>query len=279
MNKRRLPVSWYIFRERKLFARVVEDTVEIPAFSPDSDPCSELGFEFTFLNPLSGSSGKTIIGAIAAAESAAAGQTDRDGISSLDRSQFQFHEVRSILAIMDREQLGDYARSRQLTEWNHTMRLCPFCGGPLSDLEDENAKGCPHCDLHFYPPVSPAVITAIIKDGKILLAHNRRFPSGLYSLVAGFVEPGEDLEGCVKREIFEEVGVHVANIRYFGSQPWPFPHSLMVGFTADYESGEIRVDGREIDDARWFTPDNIPNIPRKGSISRDIIDWYLDTYR
>jgi NAD+ diphosphatase len=279
MNKRRLPVPWFIFHERKLFSRVEGDTVEIPAFPPDYDPCGELGFGFAFINPVSSSNGKTIIGAIAGTGSTAAERSDEDRNAGPDSSRFQFYEVRSILALMGREQLGDYARSRQLTEWNHTMRLCPSCGGPLSDLEDENAKGCPHCDLHFYPPVSPAVITAIIRDGAILLAHNERFPKGLYSLVAGFVEPGEDLEGCVKREVFEEVGVRVTNIRYFGSQPWPFPHSLMVGFTAEYDSGEIRVDGREIDDARWFTPDTIPNIPRKGSISREIIDWYVDTYR
>ncbi len=272
-------VPWFIFQERKLFARVEGDTVEIPAFPSGSGPGSDLGFGVTFVNPISSSNGKTIIGAIAGTESTATERSDKDRNPDLDSSLFQFHEVRSILALMDREQLGDYARTRQLTEWNYTMKLCPSCGGPLDDLDDEHAKTCTSCDLHFYPPVSPAVITAIIKDGKILLAHNRRFPEGLFSLVAGFVEPGEDLEGCVKRELFEEVGVQVTNIRYFGSQPWPFPHSLMIGFTAEYESGEIRVDGREIDDARWFATDPIPNIPKKGSISREIIDWYLAKYR
>ncbi|MDD3918042.1 MAG: NAD(+) diphosphatase, partial [Synergistaceae bacterium] len=116
---------------------------------------------------------------------------------------------------------------------------------------------------------------AVVRDGKLLLAHGTRFPSGRYSVLAGFVEPGESLEETVEREIFEEVGIKVKDIAYFGSQPWPFPHSLMLGFTARWASGEIVPDGVEIGDADWFTPENMPEIPPSISISRKLIDHWL----
>jgi NAD+ diphosphatase len=115
----------------------------------------------------------------------------------------------------------------------------------------------------------------VLKDHQILLAHSQRFPAKFYSVLAGFVEPGETLEACVKREILEEVGITVKNIRYFGSQPWPFPDSLMVGFTAEYGDGNIRIDPSEITDAGWFSADQLPPIPPKISIARRLIDWFL----
>ena len=131
--------------------------------------------------------------------------------------------------------------------------------------------------LH-YPRLSPAIIVAVINDNRILLAHADRFASGLYSVLAGFVEPGEAFEECVKREVKEEVGIMVKNIRYFGSQPWPFPNSLMVGFTADYDSGKISIDGIEIKDAGWFKANDLPRIPGKISIARRLIDWFVERY-
>ena len=125
----------------------------------------------------------------------------------------------------------------------------------------------------------PAVIVAVIKGNQILLAHSKRFPAKFYSVLAGFVEPGETLEECIHREILEEVGVTVKNIRYFGSQPWPFPNSLMVAFTADYAGGKISIDGNEIMDAGWFTADNLPPIPAKISIARRLIDWFVEKHQ
>ncbi|MBA7702443.1 NADH pyrophosphatase [subsurface metagenome] len=110
---------------------------------------------------------------------------------------------------------------------------------------------------------------------QLLLARARHFPPGLHSVIAGFVEPGETLEGAVRREVQEEVGLTIKDIRYFGSQPWPFPDSLMIGFIATYESGEICLDDPEIEDAGWFTADNLPSIPDKISIARKLIDWFL----
>ena len=150
---------------------------------------------------------------------------------------------------------------------------------PTADKQDERAKICQQCGLVNYPRVSPAIIVAVIKDDQILLARSGRFPGGFFSVLAGFVEPGESLEACVKREVFEETGIAVQNIRYFGSQPWPFPDSLMVGFTAEYAGGDIQIDGREIVAADWYSRDNLPNIPPGISIARQLIDWFAEKVR
>jgi NAD+ diphosphatase len=126
--------------------------------------------------------------------------------------------------------------------------------------------------------MSPAIIVAVVRDKTILLAHAARFPGAMYSVLAGFVEPGESLEECVRREVKEEAGVDLKHIRYFGSQPWPFPNSLMIGFTAAYAGGEITADQKEIVDARWFQAKDLPLIPEKVSIARKLIDWFVEKY-
>ena len=169
-------------------------------------------------------------------------------------------------------------RASQITNWDRTHQFCSRCGAPIKDKRNERAKICPNCELVHYPRLSPAIIVAIVKEKKILLAHANRFPSKFYSVLAGFVEPGETFEECVEREVKEEVGIRVKNIRYFGSQPWPFPNSLMVGFTAEYDSGEIAIDDVEIQDAGWFPANGLPRIPGKISIARRLIDWFRETY-
>ena len=139
-----------------------------------------------------------------------------------------------------------------------------------------NALRCPGCGLTAFPKISPAVIVLVEKEGKLLLARGRRFALPFYSVLAGFVEPGESLEDTVHREILEEVGIRVKNVRYFGSQPWPYPDSLMIGFTAEYAGGEIKEDPEEILDAAWFAPDDLPSIPGKVSIARKLIDWFVE---
>ena len=165
----------------------------------------------------------------------------------------------------------------QLLHWHLTSRYCGKCGQETNDKTDERAKICPRCRHVIYPRLSPAVIVAIVKDNRILLARNRRYKGSFYSVLAGFVEPGETLEECVQREIQEEVGMTVKNIRYFGSQPWPFPDSLMIGFVSDYAAGEIAVDGSEIIEAAWFPRDDLPQIPPKISIARQLIDWFAQS--
>ncbi|GAB4371971.1 MAG: hypothetical protein Kow009_08080 [Spirochaetales bacterium] len=164
--------------------------------------------------------------------------------------------------------------------WDRNTRFCGVCGAPTTDKPDERAKICtdPLCRSVFYPKISPAVIVAILDDDRILLAHNRKFVSKFYSLIAGFVEIGESLEDCVHREVREEVGVEVTNIRYFGSQPWPTPDSLMIGFLVDYAGGDIRIQADELHDARWFSPPDIPALPPSDSIARRILRWYETEY-
>ena len=167
-------------------------------------------------------------------------------------------------------------RAVQLVEWARTHRYCGRCGEPTEAVPGERARRCTACDLLAYPRLAPAVITLIEReDGKALLARNANFPQPTFSCIAGFVEPGETVENAVRREVREEVGVELADLRYFGSQPWPFPHQLMLGFQALHGSGEITVDGVEIAEAAWFGPDDLPMIPPPISISRRLIDDWL----
>lgn len=167
-------------------------------------------------------------------------------------------------------------RAVQLVTWDRTHQFCGQCGTPTEHLPGERARKCPACGLTAYPRISPAVIVLVTHGDRILLARGRNFPADFYSTPAGFVEAGESLEEAVEREIGEELGVTVRDIRYFGSQPWPFPHQLMVGFTATWESGELQIDENELADAKWFTRDAMPKIPPRLSISRRLIDSYLE---
>jgi NAD+ diphosphatase len=187
-----------------------------------------------------------------------------------------FMELRSLYNVLDEDIFLLAGKAIQIVHWDHTHQYCSCCGVQVSQLPDERAKKCPECGSLSYPRISPAVIVAVLKDNKILLARARNFNSNMYSIIAGFVEPGETLEECIKREVMEEVNLQVKNIKYFGSQHWPFPHSLMIGFTAEYENGEISVDGTEISDAGWFEADALPEIPPKMSISREIIDSFIE---
>ncbi|MDH3413433.1 MAG: NAD(+) diphosphatase [Gammaproteobacteria bacterium] len=163
-------------------------------------------------------------------------------------------------------------RAYQILEWDRNHQYCSRCGTPNVRRTDERARRCSGCGFTSYPPVTPAIMILVTRGRELLLARKPIWPDGRYSALAGFVEPGETLEDTIRRETREEVGVEVKNIRYFGSQPWPFPHSLMVAFTAEHAGGEIRPDGVEIVEARWFKPDKLPNLPPPVSISRQLID-------
>jgi len=165
----------------------------------------------------------------------------------------------------------------QYMNWLRNTKFCSRCAAPMSPRTEDKGLGCPnnYCKKVVYAPLHPAVIVAVERDGKLLLAHNARMPAKRYSVLAGFVEPGESLEHTIEREIMEEVGIGVENVRYFGSQSWPFPCSLMLGFTARWKSGELRADGVELDDAGWFAPGELPDIPPAVSISRKLIDDFV----
>jgi NAD+ diphosphatase len=162
-----------------------------------------------------------------------------------------------------------------LVEWDTMHRWCGSCAVPTELVVGERARRCPRCEFVFYPRISPAVIALVERDGRILLARNANFPAGRFSLVAGFVEPGESLERAAAREVREEVGIEIADLRYWGSQPWPFGRSLMVGFYARYAGGDLRVDGVEIAEADWFALDGLPDLPAPISIARKMIDHYV----
>lgn len=174
-------------------------------------------------------------------------------------------------------------RAMQIVTWDRSHLYCGHCATPTETLARERARRCPRCNLTSYPRISPATIIAVVRRDeygeRILLARNHRFPPGRYSVVAGFVEPGESLEECAYREVLEEVGIRIRNVRYFGSQPWPFPNSLMVGFTAEYDCGEIRLEESELADAQWFAAGNLPNLPPKMTIARKLIDWFVGKER
>lgn len=190
-----------------------------------------------------------------------------------------FQGLRKLWGLLEEDAWRLAGRAVQIVEWDRNHRFCGRCGSETKPHPKERARVCPGCGLEHYPRLSPAVIVLIEKGDRMLLARSPHFVRGVYSTLAGFVEPGESLEQTVAREVFEEVGVELANIRYFGSQPWPFPNSLMIGFTAEYAGGELRPQEGEIEDARWFGVDDLPLLPPGMSIARALIDDFLARHR
>ncbi len=181
------------------------------------------------------------------------------------------------LAVELGEQLFMLAgRALQVIQWDRDHQFCGRCGGKTIDHPSDRAKICSRCNHSCYPRISPCVIVLVTRGSEILLARSPHWTADMYSTLAGFVEPGETVEQAVHREIFEEVGISVCNLEYQASQPWPFPHSLMIGFYAEFSGGQIQVDGQEISDAGWFKLDKLPLIPPVGSISRQLIDNYIE---
>jgi NAD+ diphosphatase len=190
-------------------------------------------------------------------------------------SPYEVRSLRSLLGQVSDEAVGLAGRAVQIEAWADTHRFCGRCATPTVPSPGERSLRCPACDLTAYPRVAPAIIVLVRRGDEALLARSGRFPRPFFSTLAGFVEAGESLEETLAREVREEVGIEVTNLRYFGSQPWPFPHSLMVGFTADYAGGEIVVDGEEIAEARWFRATELPMVPPRTSIARRLIEAWV----
>jgi NAD+ diphosphatase len=188
----------------------------------------------------------------------------------------EFTGVRELFCRIPDRELALAGLAVQAIDFDRTTRFCGECGSQTVQVHTERAKRCPSCNLVIYPQISPAIIVLIKRGDQVLLARSPRFPPGMFSVIAGFVEQGENLEHTIHREVKEETGILVRNIRYFGSEPWPFPHSLMIGFTADYAGGDIVIDAHEIESAFWFDREHLPRIPERMSISRALINSWLE---
>jgi len=180
--------------------------------------------------------------------------------------------LRTLFSVLDDAHFALAGRALQIVDWDRTHQFCGRCGARTEAKREERARVCPACKLSAYPRVAPATMMLVRRDDELLLGRSPHFPPGMYSALAGFVEPGESLEQCVQREVAEEVGVRVSNIRYFASQSWPFPHSLMIAFVCDWESGDIRPQEAEIEAANWFKVLQLPKLPSRISIARRLID-------
>lgn len=193
---------------------------------------------------------------------------------------YAFESLRPLYSRLDEQSFWLAGRAVQIVDWDRTNQYCGRCGREMTTHTHDRSKVCPNCGLTSFPRLAPAVIVRVQRmtatGPEILLARANRFPTSMFSVLAGFVEPGETLEDCVEREILEEVGITVKNIDYFGSQPWPFPHSLMIAFTADHESGDIAVDPIELAEAGWFSPESLPTIPPPPSIANRLITSWLN---
>ena len=189
-----------------------------------------------------------------------------------------FRDLRMLFGSLEPELHTIAGRAVQIVEWDRTHQFCGVCGSRTELSEGDRSRSCPECRIPMYPRLSPAMIVAVEKNDQILLGRSSHFPPGIYSVLAGFVEPGESAEDAVIREVYEETRIVVDDVRYFGSQPWPFPNSLMLGFTARYVSGEIDTQfDDEIEDAKWCSVEDMPNtFPGSISISQWLLNDFLE---
>jgi NAD+ diphosphatase len=185
---------------------------------------------------------------------------------------FSWQGLRTLFSVLEDAQFALAGRALQLVDWDRSHQFCGRCGVRTEVKREERVRVCPACKLSAYPRVAPAVMALVRRGSELLLARGPHFPAGMYSALAGFVEPGESLEQCLAREVAEEVGVRICNTRYFASQSWPFPHSMMIAFVCEWSSGEIRPQAGEIEEANWFEVLQLPKLPSKISIARRLID-------
>lgn len=192
---------------------------------------------------------------------------------------YSWQPLRSLLGEVDEELFQLAGRALQITRWYRDHQYCGVCGQQTSESLTDRSLVCQGCGARFYPRIAPCVIGLVIRGDQCLLGRGVRHPEGLYSTLAGFVEPGESAEQAFAREVMEETSIEVTNVRYFGSQPWPFPGQLMIGFTAEYVAGEIRPKPDEIIDADWFSIDALPKIPPQSTIAGQLIRSFVSQIR
>ncbi|MBM3802841.1 MAG: NAD(+) diphosphatase [Acidimicrobiia bacterium] len=252
------PSLWFAFHRNRLLLH--RDGQELCV--PGHEQWQALGLEYSATHYL-GVMGAAHCYAVPLADE----PVDCDGVVLQD--------LRSVLLTMDSSITGVAGLAFQIVHWDRTHQFCGQCGQPMEAMLEERARQCTRCDLMFFPRLCPVIIVRVCRGEELLLARSPHTPPGMYSVLAGFVEPGETLEEAVAREVMEEAGISIGNVRYFGSQPWPFPHSLMIGFTAEHEAGEIRIDGKEIENANWYSVESLPKLPPPISIGRRLIDDFV----
>lgn len=248
----------FVFQE----GRLIVDT------GPEGPVAHSRLFELAGLNPLH----KHFLG-LWQGISCFSGVLDSDiplppGLASVDLRRFA-------MEVQDEDLFAMASRAQQIVDWDQSHAYCSRCGGDTQDHARDFAKVCSACGYTQYPRISPCIIVLVTRGEEVLLARGANFSRPMYSTLAGFVEPGETLEQAVHREVWEETGIAIDRLQYRGSQPWPFPHSLMIGFWAEYAEGDISVDTTEILDAQWCHVSALPPIPPHGSISRRLIDEYV----
>lgn len=201
---------------------------------------------------------------------------DAEGMDAAEMlpAGYAIQPIRMYNAGQTEETATRVSRAKGLLEWLRNTRYCSCCGAPLRPHSTQTALECPDCGKLTFPRIEPCVIVLVRRGDKMLLAKHRQRNQDIYACIAGFMEAGETAEQTVKREIMEETGLTVKNVRYFGSQSWPFPSQLMIAFTADYESGEIRIQESEIQHAAWFAKDECPATPKPGSIAYRLIESF-----
>ena len=259
------PALWFLFRGARLLVGEAESGAAVPRLLSPGDLALE-PVRWQYLGRLEEDGAATHCFSAELAEAT----EPPPGLS--------FANLRALYGRLPEMHFQLAGRAVQIVDWDRNHQFCSRCGSPTRSQIAERAKVCPVCDLVSYPRLSPAIIVRVERQDeagrRILLARAQRFPTAMFSVLAGFVEPGETLEECVRREVGEETSIAVSNIRYFGSQPWPFPNSLMIAFVADYEAGEIVIDPHELAEAGWFAADALPLIPMPPSIAnRLIVTW------
>lgn len=252
------PAWWFAFHRTRLLVHVTDDALGVP----HAERFEELGVTAKQQYYLGRYDGRPCYAV--------------DLVEETAPDAMDFKDLRQVYGSLEEDLFVLGGRAVQIVEWDRTHQYCGRCGCKTYTKDNERVKVCPECKLMNYPRLSPAVIMAVEKGDQLLLARSAHFPTGMFSVLAGFVEPGETIEECVVREVKEEVGITVCNVRYVASQPWPFPNSLMLGFTAEYLDGDLNLDPAEIAEAGWFTAEALPSIPGRISIARRLIDRFLE---
>jgi len=256
------PAYWYIFQGTQLLVRREGGRASVPTLLHPG----ELGLQPVRTQYLGTLGARHVFSAECAPDALAP-----EGVS--------WSGLRALFGLIDDAGFALAGRAVQIMDWDRTHQFCGACGTPTAAKPNERARQCPSCGQTHYPRLAPAVMALVRRGNELLLARSPHFPPGMHSALAGFVEPGESLEQCLHREVREEVGIEVTNLTYFSSQPWPFPHSLMIAFNCEHAGGDITPDPAEIEAADWFDLDHLPVLPNRVSIARRLIDATIASIR